>query len=69
MPRYHRAPLSNANTVNNNSYGSGYRLPCTRRGSGTSVNAARRLANATMAPSPSRPVKVPVIDSDFSAPG
>src|SRR4249919_50237 len=51
MPRYDRAPLSKANTVNNNKYGSGYRLPCARRGSGTSAKAARRLENATMAPS------------------
>ena len=32
-------------------YGSGYRLPCARRGSGTSANAARRLENGAIAPS------------------
>src|SRR4249919_731642 len=50
-PRYDLAPLSNANTVNISRYGSGYRLPCARRGSGTSTKAARRLENGAMAPS------------------
>ena len=51
MPQYDRAPLSNASTVNISRYGSGYRLPCARRGSGMSAKAARRLGNGAMAPS------------------